>query len=80
MTPEMWERLKPLFDAAIEKPEEERTSFMDTACGDDRELRDALEQLVSANRNSTNGVIFHFLIFMIFSPPLNPHSRKASWF
>jgi tetratricopeptide (TPR) repeat protein len=53
MTPEMWGRLKPLFDAAIEKPVAERVRYMNDACGNDRELREALERLVSANGDST---------------------------
>ena len=39
MTPELWERLKPLFHAAVETPEGERKAFIDQICGDDAELR-----------------------------------------
>ena len=53
MTPEMWQRLKPLFDEAMEKPAEERAHFVNEVCGDDRELRDALHELVNANGPST---------------------------
>ncbi len=49
MTPELWERLKPLFDEAVEKPLQDRASFIEGACGDDRELRLELELLVNAH-------------------------------
>ncbi|HZD51196.1 MAG TPA: serine/threonine-protein kinase, partial [Silvibacterium sp.] len=51
--PELWERLKPLFYAAIEKPEGERPRYIDEVSGDDRELHDALHRLVSASGDST---------------------------
>ncbi|MBV8438055.1 MAG: serine/threonine protein kinase [Silvibacterium sp.] len=47
--PGLWERLKPLFDAAMDKPESERTRFIDEACGDDGELKEALHRLVEAS-------------------------------
>jgi tetratricopeptide (TPR) repeat protein len=47
--PGLWERLKPLFDAAMDKPEGERDPFIDEACGDDVELREALHRLVEAS-------------------------------
>jgi serine/threonine protein kinase len=49
MTPELWERLKPLFDEAVEKSLQDRASFIEGACGDDRELRLELERLVNAH-------------------------------
>lgn len=49
MTPELWERLKPLFNEAIEKPPEARLAFIECVCGDDRELRLQLELLVIAH-------------------------------
>jgi hypothetical protein len=46
--PELWERLKPLFQAAMEMPEQDRAHYVDEVCGGDRELRAALEDLVRA--------------------------------
>jgi eukaryotic-like serine/threonine-protein kinase len=51
--PQLWQRLKPLFDAAMGKPETERARFIDEACGEDPELREALRQLVNASGDST---------------------------
>jgi hypothetical protein len=53
MTPEMWQRLKPLFDAAIEKPAAERERFVDEVCGDDIELKKELTALLKANDEQT---------------------------
>jgi Tfp pilus assembly protein PilF len=49
MTPELWERLKPLFHAAAEKPEGERHAFIAEVCGEDEELRAELEGLIKAH-------------------------------
>jgi len=51
-TPEGWQRLKPLFYPAMEKPPEERECFVNEVCGDDHELRDALLRLLRANEES----------------------------
>ncbi|HZD47539.1 MAG TPA: protein kinase, partial [Silvibacterium sp.] len=56
MTPELWERLKPLFHAALEKPEEARALFIEDVTSRDRELGDALRLLVSANGESVGPV------------------------
>ena len=48
MTPELWERLKPLFDAAVEKPFEERKAFIAQACADDAEMHLQLKGLIEA--------------------------------
>ena len=46
--PELWQRLKPIFDAAMERPTDERARFIDETCNGDGELRDALHTLVKA--------------------------------
>jgi len=53
MTPELWQRLKPLFYAALEKDPQDRAPFIETACGEDRELRTHLEQLIEAEEQGT---------------------------
>jgi Tol biopolymer transport system component len=52
MTPELWERLKPLFHSAVEKPEAERAEFIDEVTDRDPELGNALTLLISANGES----------------------------
>lgn len=49
MTPELWERLSPLFNHAVERPSAERGDFVAAACGDDSELRRELLALVEAH-------------------------------
>jgi eukaryotic-like serine/threonine-protein kinase len=53
MTPELYQRLKALYDAALDIPKEKRAAFVAEACGDDRELRVELEALLKANDEAT---------------------------
>jgi serine/threonine-protein kinase len=53
MTPQLWQRLKPLYQAALETPESERLQFIARACGDDNELRDELTALLRASDKPT---------------------------
>jgi len=53
MTPDLWQRLKPLFNAALEIPEEERANFICEASGDDDQLRKELAALLKANDEQT---------------------------
>lgn len=48
MTPERWQEVKRLFDAALERPEAERTGFLDTSCGSDADLRREVTALLVA--------------------------------
>jgi serine/threonine protein kinase len=54
MTPELWQRLKPLFYGALEVDPEDRAAFIDAACGEDSELRTHLKQLLEAQEQNTN--------------------------
>lgn len=47
MTPEQWERLNALFEAAVERKPEERSAFLDEACQGDEELRREVVSLLS---------------------------------
>jgi tetratricopeptide (TPR) repeat protein len=53
MTPELWERLKPLFHEAMNLAAKDRPAFIRQACGDDNELKQNLEQLVQAADEET---------------------------
>jgi serine/threonine protein kinase/Tfp pilus assembly protein PilF len=48
MTPELWQRLKPLFYAALKQDPQDRAAFVEKACGDDQELKLHLKQLIEA--------------------------------
>ncbi len=43
-----WEKIKELFDAALERTPEDRPDFLSQACGSDVSLRQELESLLSA--------------------------------
>src|SRR5206468_6907357 len=49
MTPEAWQRVKAVFDAARERPPGERARFLDSACGADASLRAEVESLLAAD-------------------------------
>ena len=53
MTPELWQRLKPLFYEALERSAQERTAFISEASGGDSELKSNLQKLVDAAAEST---------------------------
>src|SRR5215469_14869030 len=52
MMPELWRRAEELFHAALEKSPEDRRAFLDSACGQDTELRRHVDLLVSAEENA----------------------------
>lgn len=43
-----WNRIDALFVAALERPPGERSAFLDRACGDDPRLREAVQELLTA--------------------------------
>ena len=49
MTPEQWHRVKEVFEAALERPPEERSAFLGQACGDDALLRTEVKSLLSSH-------------------------------
>jgi serine/threonine protein kinase/tetratricopeptide (TPR) repeat protein len=53
MTPELWERLKQLYNAALATPEEERDNFVSKACGNDNEVRKELVAMLKANKDES---------------------------
>ena len=53
MTPERWQRLKPLFYAALEEGPQDRAAFVERVCGDDLELKTELRKLVDAAGEKT---------------------------
>ncbi len=48
MTPELWQRLKPLLHAALDRGSGERAAFISEVCGDDAELRANLVRLIQS--------------------------------
>ncbi len=48
MTPERWERIKKVFEAALERPPDQRAAFLAEVCAGDDHLRTELESLLSS--------------------------------
>src|SRR5437899_1854650 len=57
MTLDDRERLKQLFEAAMERPAEERQRFIDEACAGDEVLRRELEYLVEHHEGASEGFL-----------------------
>ncbi len=49
MTPERWQRIEVLFEAALERSPEQRAAFLDSACGDDSDLRRTVGDMIVAD-------------------------------
>jgi eukaryotic-like serine/threonine-protein kinase len=60
MTPELWQRLKPLFYAALQEGTESRAAFVEAACGDDLALKTQLKQLLEAEQGNTGSADLPF--------------------
>ena len=45
--PQRWARVREVLEAALERPEDERGSYVDGACGSDRALRAEIESLLA---------------------------------
>ncbi len=52
MTPERWAQIKEICGTALEKPELERTEWLDSACGGDDVLRADVERLLAQDDES----------------------------
>ncbi len=58
MNPERYQRIGRLFDEALERSCEERTAFLEQACGADAGLRDEVEKLL-ANHSDSEEFLSH---------------------
>jgi serine/threonine protein kinase len=52
MTPELYQRINQLVQSALDRPEDERVAFLDSACGSDIALRGRVEALIAAYEQS----------------------------
>ncbi len=53
MTPERWQQIQDVFERVSEAPEPQRAQLLAETCGDDDALRDEVESLLAADRDST---------------------------
>jgi Tol biopolymer transport system component/serine/threonine protein kinase len=49
MTPERWNQVEEIFNAALDRPAEERAAFLNAACGADLGLREQVEYLLDCH-------------------------------
>jgi len=54
VTDERWPRVKALFQAAVERPTEERDAFLAAATGDDAALRRQVESLLASDTSDVS--------------------------
>ena len=54
MTDERWPRVKALFQAAVERPADERDAFLAAATGDDAALRREVESLLTSDTSDAS--------------------------
>jgi non-specific serine/threonine protein kinase/serine/threonine-protein kinase len=52
MTPERWKQVKEIFNAALDRPADEREAFLDEACGADLSLRQQVERLINSHQQA----------------------------
>ncbi|RMH55974.1 MAG: serine/threonine protein kinase [Bacteroidetes bacterium] len=52
LTPERWARIEALFHEALNRPPAARAAFLEAACGEDDELRAAVEALLAADADA----------------------------
>jgi serine/threonine-protein kinase len=49
MTPERWQKITSIFEAALQRDDGARTAYVNEACGDDRELRREVEAMLASH-------------------------------
>jgi len=54
MTPERWQKVKEIFDAALKYETRERNVFLSNACGGDDDLRQEVESLIASHEKTGN--------------------------
>src|SRR3989454_3785346 len=56
MTPERWQRLKQIFQSALERNPAERSAFLSQACADDPALRSQVESLIASHDQAGDSI------------------------
>ena len=46
MNPELWKRVETILAAALDLPPDQQSRYLDSACGEDSELRREVEELL----------------------------------
>lgn len=81
MKPDDWRKVDELFEAALEHDPKDRASFLDRACGSDRDLRREVEKMLAFDRQAEDFVttdVFHVAARLITQPTQTPAKRSSS--
>jgi len=78
VTDERWARVKALFQAAVERPVEERQAFLAAATGDDSALRREVESLLTSD-TSDESFLRGLPVVRDSRPPLAAGSRLGAY-
>lgn len=78
MTPDRWERVKELFDAALERSPEKRPKFLAEACPGDDILCGEVERLI-AEHDRTGEILDSPLLSSIAEPPHGARSPRSAF-
>src|SRR5262245_60254742 len=76
MRPERWERIKDLFNAAIEQAPEARGQLLDQACATDPELRAEVDSLLAAHDDSDDFIDWPAALAVL---GIQTGAREQSW-
>ena len=79
MTDERWPRVKALFQAAVERPTEERHAFLAALTGDDDALRREVESLLTSDASDVSFLdVLPFASESVLADPLAALWRRWS--
>ncbi|HEX5873523.1 MAG TPA: protein kinase [Pyrinomonadaceae bacterium] len=82
MKPDRWRKVDQLFEAALERPPQDRAAFLDQACGSDRELRREVEKMLNFDRQAEDFIqtdVFNVAARLITKPGDDPKKRPVSF-
>jgi serine/threonine-protein kinase len=71
MKPDRWRQVDELFAAALEREPAERAAFLDSVCGDDRELRREVEKMLKCDEQAGSFIksdVFKLAAHLITEP------------
>jgi hypothetical protein len=57
MTSESWEQAKQILEDVLKLAPEKRAALLDSACGDDSELRGEVESLIASHEEAGSGTL-----------------------
>jgi serine/threonine-protein kinase len=76
MDPRRWERIQVLFQQAVELPEPQRSSFLETATAADQQLLIDIKSLLNSDKRPTS--LLDQTIAQVAAPMFNPSSHLIS--